>query len=145
MSEMTATRIGRTGRLVTLAACAVAWFFAARYLWRTSVPSLHLSGFDEHDFFDAHSLSRARRFGNGEDLLWLLGTLATLAALFVLVKVLPRKARTIGLGRVGSAIVIGMVILVTLWFVSLPFGVADLWWQHHWGLGPFKPLSWLLA
>ena len=34
-----------------------------------------------------------------------------------------------------------MVLLVTLWFVSLPFSLADLWWQHHWGLGPFDARS----
>ncbi|HUZ82189.1 MAG TPA: M48 family metalloprotease, partial [Gaiellaceae bacterium] len=47
--------------------------------------------------------------------------------------------------RIGSAIVAGMVLLVTLWFVSLPFSLADLWWQHHWGLGPFDVLAWLGA
>ena len=38
-----------------------------------------------------------------------------------------------------------MVLLVTLWFVSLPFSFADLWWQHHWGLGPFDVAAWLAA
>ena len=51
--------------------------------------------------------------------------------------------RGMGLGRIGSAIVAGMVLLVTLWFVALPFSLADLWWQHHWGLGPFDVLAWL--
>ncbi len=37
-----------------------------------------------------------------------------------------------------------MVVLVTLWFVSLPFGLAELWWQHHWGLGPFDVVAWLV-
>jgi STE24 endopeptidase len=50
-----------------------------------------------------------------------------------------------GLGRIGSAIIAGMVLLVTLWFVSLPFGLASLWWDHHWGLGPFDVLAWLDA
>ena len=47
------------------------------------------------------------------------------------------------LGRIGSAVIVGMVLLVTLWFVALPFGLAGLWWQHHWGLGPFDVLAWL--
>jgi STE24 endopeptidase len=106
---------------------------------------LHLGGLDQHRFFSARSLDRAHSFGTGERVLWLLGTLATLAALGVLAWRLPRSAGRLGLGRVGSAIVIGMVILVTLWFVALPFGVADLWWQHHWGLGPFHPGTWLIA
>ena len=28
---------------------------------------------------------------------------------------------------------------------SLPFSLADLWWQHHWGLGPFDVPAWLAA
>ncbi|MDP9260354.1 MAG: M48 family metalloprotease [Actinomycetota bacterium] len=142
---MTATRIGRLGRPVTLVVCAAGWVAAATYLWRTSVPSLHLGGLDEHRFFSARLLDRAHSFGTGEQVLWLLGTLATLAALGVLAWRLPRSVGRLGLGRVSSAIVIGMVILVTLWFVSLPFGVVDLWWQHHWGLGPFNPATWLVA
>ena len=78
-------------------------------------------------------------------MLWLLATAATLIALVVLVWRLPRSIREIGLGRIGSAIVAGMVLLVTLWFVSLPFSLADLWWQHHWGLGPLDIAAWLAA
>ncbi len=109
------------------------------------MPSLHLSGLDQHRFFSAHTLARARSYSRGEDLLWLLSTVATLVALVVLVWRLPRSIRQIGLGPIGSAIVAGMVLLVTLWFVSLPFSLADLWWQHHWGLGPFDVAAWFGA
>lgn len=68
-----------------------------------------------------------------------------LATLGVLAWLLPRSIRQMGLGRIGSAVVAGMVLLVTLWFVSLPFSFADLWWQHHWGLGPFDIAAWLAA
>lgn len=125
-------------------ACAAGWISAAVSLWRTTVPALHLGGFDERRYFSARELARAHSFGNGEDAIWLLGELATLATLVVLAVRMPRIARGIGLGRIGSAIVVGMVVLVTLWFVSLPFGLAELWWQHHWGLGPFDVGSWLL-
>ena len=121
------------------------WCGAAWLLWRTSVPSLHLSGFDEHRYFSAHALARSRSYSRGEEVLWLLATAATLIALVVLVWRLPRSIREIGLGRIGSAIVAGMVLLVTLWFVSLPFSLADLWWQHHWGLGPLDIAAWLAA
>src|SRR5665213_2304701 len=56
---------------------------------------------------------------------------------------LAPKVRSIGLGRIGSAVIVGMVLIVGLWFVGLPFSFADLWWQHHWGLGPFDILAWL--
>jgi Zn-dependent protease with chaperone function len=124
-------------------ACATGWIVAAIYLWRTAVPALHLSGLDVHRYFSADELARARRYGRGERVLWLLATLAPLVALVVLSRRAPRIVRGLGLGRVNSAIVIGMVVLVTLWFVSLPFSLADLWWQHHWGLGPFDVTAWL--
>ena len=121
------------------------WIVAAVFLWRTSVPSLHLTGFDPHGAFSNALLRRSHRYGNGERLIWLLGTIATVATLGVLVWRLPRSARGLGLGRVSGAIVIGMVVVVALWFVSLPFSVANLWWQHHYGLGPFDVGGWLAA
>ena len=77
--------------------------------------------------------------------MFVLSVLAQVAALVVLAWRLPRSVRTIGLGRIGSAIVAGMVVLVTLWFVGLPFSLADLWWQHHWGLGPVDVGAWLAS
>lgn len=114
-------------------------------LWRTSVPSLDLGGFDEHRYFSARSLDRAHDYSQGSRLIWLLGTAATIAALVVLTRRLPRHVQAIGLGRIGSAVIVGMAVLVTLWFVGLPFGLASLWWQHHWDLAPFDPLAWLNA
>jgi STE24 endopeptidase len=139
---MTATRIVRVG---TLAVAAVAWCVVAWLLARTSVPSLHLAGLDERRYFSAHAIGEARRYSHGEEVLWVLGTISSLAALVVLAHRLPPTVREMGLGRIGSAVVAGMVLLVTLWFASLPFSFADLWWQHHWGLGPFDVLAWLGA
>src|SRR6476646_8312367 len=140
MSERTATRMTRT---VTLAVGVVAWCGCAWLLARTSVPSLSLGGFDQHRYFTGAEIGRAARYAHGEQALWLASTAATLIALVVLAVRLPRTVRDMGLGRIGSAIVVGMVLLVTLWFVGLPFSLADLWWQHHWGLGPFDILAWL--
>jgi STE24 endopeptidase len=142
MSEMTATRMGKGA---TLALAGVVWCVCAWLLTRTSVPTLHLSGLDEHRYFTDHEIARARSYGRGEEALWALSLVAQLGALGVLVWRLPRSVRTIGLGRIATAVIVGMVLLVTLWFVSLPFSLADLWWQHHWGLGPFDVLAWLGA
>jgi Zn-dependent protease with chaperone function len=142
MSEMTATRMGKGA---TLALGAGLWLVCAWLLARTSVPSLHLSGLDQHRYFSTRELHRSRSFGRGEQALWALAVIAQLAALAVLAWRLPRSVRGIGLGRIASAVIVGMVLLVTLWFVSLPFSLVDLWWQHHWGLGPFDVLAWLGA
>src|SRR4051812_9202501 len=145
MSETTATRIGPLGRALTLLALAVAWVAAAVLLWDTTVPPLDLEGFDEHRYFGERTMQRAHDYAQGARAIWLLSTLATIAALVVLVRVVPPRAAKLGLGRIGSAIVVGMLMLVTLWFVALPFGLASLWWQHHWGLAPFDVFSWLVA
>src|SRR5438552_7834661 len=120
MSERTAIRTG-----VTLAAAAIAWVLCAWLLARTSVPSLHLSGLDEHRYFSERALRRSARYSRGEQALWFGGTTARLAALGVLAWRLPRSVPTMGLGRIGSAIVVGMVLLTTLWAVGLPFGLLS--------------------
>jgi STE24 endopeptidase len=137
---MTAMRIRKAA---TLAVAAGVWCTCAWLLARTSVPSLDTSGLDPHRYFSQRSLDRAASYTRGSELLWLLSTAATLAALVVLARMLPARVRSIGLGRIGSAVIVGMVLIVGLWFVALPFSLADLWWQHHWGLGPFDILAWL--
>jgi STE24 endopeptidase len=109
------------------------------------VPSLELGGLEASRYFTPRALERSSDYERGAQLLWLLATIAELVALVVLVRVLPRSVPGIGLGRVSTAIVVGMVVMTTLWLVALPFGVAQLWWQHHWGLGPFDVVSWIVG
>jgi STE24 endopeptidase len=47
-----------------------------------------------------------------------------------------------GLGRIGAAIIVGMVLLTATWAAGLPIDLLDYWWQHHWGLGPFDVWAW---
>ncbi|HVV59344.1 MAG TPA: hypothetical protein VHC45_13375, partial [Gaiellaceae bacterium] len=147
MSERTATRtVGSgLGRTAAVGALAAVWAVCAWLLARTSVPALHLDGLSERQFFSAHDLARARSFSRGLDWMWVGGLVTELVALAVLVKVLAPRARTIGLGRIGTAVIVGMVVLSTLWAASLPFSILGLWWQHHWGLGPFDVAAWLGA
>jgi STE24 endopeptidase len=137
---MTAMRIRKAA---TLAVAAGVWCTCAWLLAGTSVPSVDVSGLDVHRYFSQRTLDRAESYSRGAEVIWLLGTAATLAALVVLARLLPPRARSIGLGHIGSAVIVGMVLIVALWFVGLPFSLAQLWWQHHWGLGPFDVLAWL--
>jgi STE24 endopeptidase len=141
---MTAARIRPFARGVTLVAFAAAWLVAAALLLRTPVPSLDLGGLDEHRYFSARELARAHRYARGEHLLWLAGTIATVGALAVLTRRVPAYARRLQMRRGGTAIVVAFLLLVTLWAVSLPFGLAQLWWEHHWGLAPFDAGAWVL-
>jgi STE24 endopeptidase len=107
--------------------------------------SLDTSGLDVHRYFSAHELARAHSYALFLDLAWLLATLATIAALVVLVWRAPRFAGKIGLGPIGSGVIVGMVTLVTLFFVQLPFAFAQQVWSASHGLAPHDYLAWLIA
>lgn len=136
----------RIGRLATVVIVAAGWMVAAALLWRTSVPSgLDVSGLDVERHFPAAELARASRYQRFVDALWALHLVAVVVALVVLARRAPRLARTIGLGRIGTGVIIAVLMLVTLWFVSLPFGFAEQWWAARHGLAPHAYLSWLLT
>jgi STE24 endopeptidase len=140
---MTATR--GIGRVATVVILCTGWLAAAAFLWRTSVPSsLDVSGLDVHRFFTAHELKRAADYQRFLDILWLLHVVATIAALAVLTYRAPRLVRGFGLGRIGSGVILAMLVLVTLFFVSLPFGFAAQWWDARHGLAPHDYVSWLV-
>jgi STE24 endopeptidase len=140
---MTAARIGR---LATLVVFGAGWLVAAALLWRTSVPSaIHVSGLDVHRIISVHELTRATRYQRFVDALWAGHLLANVVALAVLAYRAPRLVRTIGLGRVGAGVIVAMILLVTLWFVSLPFGFAEQWWEARHGLAPHDYVSWIFA
>jgi STE24 endopeptidase len=138
---MTATRIGRTATLVALAGV---WVVGAVLLWRTSVPDLHLNS-DPHRWFTDAQLTRSRRYERVEYVLWALHLLATVVALLVLARRAPKMARSIELGRIGTGVIVGMVMLVTLWAISLPFGLAQQWWEARHGLAPHDYITWIFA
>src|SRR4051794_32005793 len=118
MSEMTATRTAaRIAGGVVVAAGVAAWAVGAWLLVRTSVPSLPLAGLDQHRFFPPRLLARTARYTRVSDLLWLAQKIATLGAFVVLAWMLPKRVRGIGIGRVGTSVVLAAVLLVTLWFV----------------------------
>jgi STE24 endopeptidase len=133
----------RGGTVILLIA---AWLVAGTRLWRTSVPSsLDTGGLDVHRYFTDAQLAEAHRFSLFLELDWLLGTVATLVALVVLVRRAPRFAGGIGLGPIGSGVIVGMVTLVTLFFVGLPFALAEQIWSANHGLAPHDYVAWLVA
>jgi STE24 endopeptidase len=139
---MTATRIGRTTLVVLFLG---AWLLGAWLLTRTSVPDLALGNTDGHRWFSEGQIERAERFERFEYALWALHLVATVITLVVLSRRAPRLAASIGIGRVGTGVIVGMVMLVTLWAVSLPFGLVDQWWEARHGLAPHDYLAWLVA
>jgi STE24 endopeptidase len=146
MSEMTAVRKGTALRAAALILLIAAWAVGATRLWQTSVPgSLSTSGLDVHRLFSAAELSRTHRYWRFVEADWALQVVATLVALVVLARRAPRIARSIGLGPIGSGVVVGMLTLVTLWFVGLPFSFAAQWWAARHGLARHDYVAWLAA
>ncbi len=124
---------------------AGAWLAVAILLYRTSVPSVDVGGLDVHRYFTNAQLAASHRYARFVHLVWLAGTIATIAALVVLVRRAPALAWGIGLGPIGSGVIIGMLTLVTLWFVSLPFGIVLQWWDHRHGLAPGDYAAWFFS
>jgi STE24 endopeptidase len=119
---------------------------AAALLWRTSVPTdLQLHGTNVHRFFSSAELARAARYERFLYAVWGLHLLATILVLVRLSRDAPRLVRSIRRGPIGTGVIVGLVVLVTLWLVSLPFGFARQWWAVRHGLAPRDYLSWLVS
>jgi STE24 endopeptidase len=123
----------------------VAWILAAVYLYRTSVPSLSLPDIDPRDYWSAGELHRAESFERFLEADNLLALLAGAIALFVLSVRAPGFARGTGLGAVGAGIIVGMVTIVVLTAVSVPFDLAQQWWYRRHGLSDESYVGWLVA
>jgi STE24 endopeptidase len=137
---MTATRFAKAS---TLVAVAVGWLVAAWLLTRTSVPgNLQAPHVDARVVFPAGVLHRSTRYDGFLRWLWVGGTLATLGALALFVRLGPRIARAWELGRVATGVMVGAVTTLGVWAVGLPFGAVQLWWGRRYGLERLGYAEW---
>ena len=147
MSEMTATRNGLSSRAATITMLAGAvWIVGAVLLWTTTtVPGdLSLPKLDPRQYFSAGVLARTARYERFVRIDFILSTLASIGALLVLVRRAPRLARSTGLGPIGAGLIVGMVMLIVLWAVNLPFALALRAWEQHYGLTRGSWIEWLI-
>jgi STE24 endopeptidase len=146
MSETTAMRMGwtwaRIARIATIAAVAALWILAALYLWRIDVPHLHMTGLDEHRYFSGQELSKAESYSRFTRWDWLAATLVSLAALATIAWRAPKIVRSIGIGRIGKGVIAGTVTIVGVWFATVPFTVAEWWWERRHGLVKGNIFDW---
>jgi STE24 endopeptidase len=141
-SEMTAT----SKTLATITALAIPWLVAAWLLWDTTVPSdLRLPDLNTRDFFSAQHLEETADYARFVRITTVLSLVATVVALLVLVRRLPAVARSTGLGPIGAGMIVGMVMLVILWAVNLPFAIALRWWDDRHDLTEGSWAEWLVA
>jgi Zn-dependent protease with chaperone function len=146
MSEMTATRKGLSWRAATITGLAAAlWLVVAWLLWRSSVPgNLSLPDLDPRRYFSAAELERTARYERFIRIDIVLSTLATIAALAFFSRRAPQFARNTGLGPIGAGMVVGMIVLIILWAVDLPFSIALRWWEDRHGLTKGSWADWLI-
>ncbi len=129
-----------------LLALAAVWVVSGFYLWRTSVPRLHIPALDPRDYFSAAELSRAHEYRRVSRAL-LLGSLA---AQLVVLAVLVWKARPladalegIGRGRIRTGVLVAIAVALGLWLATVPFGAVSLWWRRRYGLSTQTAAGWL--
>jgi len=146
MSEITATRNGLPSRVATITVLAAGvWLVGAALLWRTTVPSdLSLPNLDARQYFSGAELARTARYERFVRIDLILSTLAAIAALLVLVRRAPRLARNTGLGPIGAGLIVGMVMLIVLWAVNLPFALSLRWWAERHDLARGSWIEWLI-
>jgi STE24 endopeptidase len=138
MSEMTATRILRSG---ILAAIAALWLVAAIALWQTEVPDdLRLPDLDAQRYFSARALADYERH---DRVLRRLGLGVLVAQLLGLALIARRPPRVRGpvLVRAGQ---LAALAIVVAFVAQLPFSLAIVWWQRHTGIARVGYGRWLL-
>jgi Zn-dependent protease with chaperone function len=145
MSEMTATRKGLSWRAATITGLAVAlWLLAAWLLWRSTVPAdLSLPDLDPRRYFTAEELDKTARYERFIRIDIVLSTLATIVALWAFSRRAPQFARNTGLGPIGAGMIVGMIVLILLWAVDLPFSIALRWWADRHDLTHGSWADWL--
>src|SRR5437868_4651808 len=102
----------RLARATLLLVAVGLWIWAATLLWQTSVPHLRTPHLDAAAVFGRELVARTARFDRVLRVLWLVGTLAQIAAL-ALVAARARNLR-LGLGRVGTGLVLTALAVTAL-------------------------------
>jgi STE24 endopeptidase len=143
---MTATRNGLSWRAATITVlAAVLWLVAAWLLWRSTVPGdLSLPDLDPRRYFTADQLERTARYERFIRIDIVFSLLVTIAALAVFARRAPQFARNTGLGPIGAGLIVGMIVLIILWAVDLPFSIALRWWADRHGRTKGSWGEWLI-
>jgi STE24 endopeptidase len=131
---------------IVLLALAAVWVAVAAFLWRTRVPSLSLPTLDPRDVFSDAELARIDDYRGVSRVLFL----GSLAAQIVVLALLVWKADdlTAGLGRVGrgrirTAALVGLAVVVSTWLVALPFAAVTHHRRREFGLSEQAWGGWL--
>jgi len=126
----------RPSARATLAAGAVLaaglWALAAVLLWRSRIPGdLELPRLGETAFFHPQATGRAEAYERV--VVWILvgSVVAQVAVLAAMAWRLPRTARAIGLGPIGSGVIVGLLTMLAAWAADIPFTAVLTWWDRR--------------
>jgi STE24 endopeptidase len=118
-------------RLVVLLLAGIAWLAVASWLWRTRVPDdLALPHVDADAVFGRQAIEDAADYRRVLRALWVGLQASQLGALFLLVRAAPRLEVRLPGGALLRGIQLGLISVVLLWVVWLPFGLVSLWWRR---------------
>jgi STE24 endopeptidase len=120
--------------LAALAAGAVAWTLAARWLWHSTVPpGLRPPRLDPRASFSRAFLARSAFYERFLAIDALLAALVLLGVLAIYARRGARLMRESAAGPIGTGMMLGMLGLGIVWLAELPFGLAAVWWErrHH--------------
>ena len=97
-------------------------------------PSLSLPDLDPRRYFSPDELEETARYERFVRIDLVLSLVATIVALWAFSRRAPQFARNTGLGPIGAGMIVGMIVLIILWAVGLPFSIALRWWADRHGL-----------
>jgi STE24 endopeptidase len=118
-------------RLMVVLLAGIAWLAVASWLWRTRVPDdLTLPPIDADAVFGAQAIEDAADYRRVLRALWVGLQASQLGALFLLVRAAPRLEVRLPGGALLRGIQLGLISVVLLWVVWLPFGLVSLWWRR---------------
>jgi STE24 endopeptidase len=119
-------------RLAAVLLAGLAWLVAAALLWRTAVPDgLALPHLDVDAVFGRQAVEEAADYRRVLRGLWLGLTVAQLGGLYLLVRSTPRLEWKLRGGSLARGIQLGLISVLLLWLVWLPFAAVGLWWRRR--------------
>lgn len=128
----TASRVALAAALIAL---ALAWVWAARALWRSTVPAgLHLPHINPRSIFSADYLRRSSSYDRLLDVDHLLAELALIGVLVAYARRGHRLMRESAAGRIGTGMMLGMLGFALVWLAEVPFDLVAVWWERRHGV-----------
>jgi STE24 endopeptidase len=125
----------RLAAAVGLSALALLWLWAARALWRSSVPAdLQLPAVAPRAIFGASFLRRSASYERLIDIDALLEQLTLLGVLIVYARRGHRLMRESAAGRIGTGMLLGMLGFALVWLAEIPFELVRTWWERRHGV-----------